>query len=284
MSIGKSNEHIKCTQKLSSAPEICLPLPTPSLGAHGSRDQGAPPFEIGMDNRGRWVKLYEKLIHSSVFQDSYATHLFIYLLLSAQWQSGIYKTIFRGSIRALNAGQLVTGRSKIASLLRISPSNVRNALVRLRGIHKIVDYESDNKRTIITILNWDTYQNEISGKDSASDNKRTTKGQQKDTNQEGYKERKTEIDAFIQFWSSYPRKESKLDAEKAWKKLNPSKELLEKILSSVERSKTSASWVEENGKYIPLPASWIRKRRWEDEVREEPAQNKPCPPLQGALV
>lgn len=72
---------------------------------------------------------------------------------------------------------------------------------------------------------------------------------------------------FNRFWESYPRKEAKQTAKKAFEKLNPDEALLQTMLEAVERFKGSAQWREENGRFIPHPATWINQRRWEDEVK-----------------
>jgi hypothetical protein len=72
---------------------------------------------------------------------------------------------------------------------------------------------------------------------------------------------------FDRFWDSYPRKEAKQTAKKAFEKLNPDESLLQTMLEAVERFKGSAQWREENGRFIPHPATWINQRRWEDEVK-----------------
>lgn len=78
-----------------------------------------------------------------------------------------------------------------------------------------------------------------------------------------------EVD-FNEFYSLYPRHEAKKDGEKAWKSLNPSLELWEKsIKPSLLIFKKSDAWKKEDGRFIPLPASWIRGRRWEDEIPVE---------------
>ena len=71
--------------------------------------------------------------------------------------------------------------------------------------------------------------------------------------------------SFEVFWRVYPKKKSKGQAERAWKKINPDEQLLAKILSSIERAKTSQDWLREKGRYIPYPATWLQGRGWEDE-------------------
>ena len=86
---------------------------------------------------------------------------------------------------------------------------------------------------------------------------------------------------FDQFWSEYPKHRARPAAERAWKKLSPSVDLLKVILDSIEKFKVSDNWQKENGQFIPYPASWINGRRWEDELGIEceqgglhPWQNK----------
>jgi hypothetical protein len=71
---------------------------------------------------------------------------------------------------------------------------------------------------------------------------------------------------FDTFWKAYPKKRNKGDARKAWKQIQPSSELLTKMLSALERAKTCDGWIEEGGRYIPYPASWLRAEGWEDVI------------------
>ncbi len=74
-------------------------------------------------------------------------------------------------------------------------------------------------------------------------------------------------DAFEDFWQLYPRRQAKLDARKAWSKLNPSLELVQAILAAVEVQRRSQEWRKDGGQWVPLPASWLRAGRWMDEVK-----------------
>ena len=67
---------------------------------------------------------------------------------------------------------------------------------------------------------------------------------------------------FDDFWAKYPRRQAKLDAQKAWAKLRPSPELQADILTALIWQTASDQW--QRG-YVPLPASYLRGRRWEDE-------------------
>lgn len=71
--------------------------------------------------------------------------------------------------------------------------------------------------------------------------------------------------SFEKFWSAYPKKKSKGDAEKWWTTHAPTPELLEIIISSIEKLKESGDWKKENGQFIPYPTTWLNSKGWEDE-------------------
>ena len=73
--------------------------------------------------------------------------------------------------------------------------------------------------------------------------------------------------AFERFYSKYPRKEAKQAALKAFIKLAPDNELLELMISAVDKHSKTDNWIKDNGNFIPHPATWINKRRWEDEIK-----------------
>lgn len=68
--------------------------------------------------------------------------------------------------------------------------------------------------------------------------------------------------AFDEFYNAYPKKKSKMDAEKAWVKHNPP---IDQVLKALTWQKQSKDWKEQNGKFIPHPASYINAGGWLDE-------------------
>lgn len=71
---------------------------------------------------------------------------------------------------------------------------------------------------------------------------------------------------FSVFWAKYPRRKSKKHAIKAWNRLNPNEELIEKIMRALQNAINSTDWKRENGRFIPYPASWLNAGGWDDEV------------------
>jgi hypothetical protein len=73
-------------------------------------------------------------------------------------------------------------------------------------------------------------------------------------------------EGFERFWAAHPYKSGKLNALKAWKKLAPSTDLLDEIIAALEKQKSSRKWTDNGGAYIPLPATWLNGRGWEDQA------------------
>lgn len=74
-------------------------------------------------------------------------------------------------------------------------------------------------------------------------------------------------DRFNRFYSAYPKKKSRGQAEKAFAKLNPDEQLLAEMISGIERAMKSETW--QNPKFISYPATWINDQGWLDEIQTE---------------
>jgi phage replication O-like protein O len=72
-------------------------------------------------------------------------------------------------------------------------------------------------------------------------------------------------DSFERFYSVYPKKRNRKDAEKAFAKLNPDADQLQAILDGLARCKLSDQW--NDPQFIPYPASWLNAGGWMDEVQ-----------------
>ena len=68
---------------------------------------------------------------------------------------------------------------------------------------------------------------------------------------------------FDVFWKSYPKRVGKLDAEKAWKKIAPNKQLVDRMIAAIDWQ--IYVW-DKHFQFTPYPATWLRGRRWEDEI------------------
>ena len=87
-------------------------------------------------------------------------------------------------------------------------------------------------------------------------------------------------DVFERFWKEYPKKIGKGAAEKSWKKIQPGKELADKIIAAVGHQITWPQWIKEDGQYIPNPSTWLNQKRWQDEITGELNLPNPAPKIQ----
>ena len=76
--------------------------------------------------------------------------------------------------------------------------------------------------------------------------------------------RERPLEGFADFWSSYPRKEAKAAAEKAWAKIPA--DAHQTIMAAIEAQKQNEQWMKDGGAFIPHASTWLNQRRWEDEV------------------
>ena len=80
----------------------------------------------------------------------------------------------------------------------------------------------------------------------------------------------TKEEKFNKFWALYPRKVTKLAAERSWKKLTLKK--IDKIFNIYYDH--LMRWKYTETKFIPHASTWLNQERWEDELEPLPNQNQ----------
>jgi len=122
-----------------------------------------------------WIKLHRKMMDWEWYTDPKTTHLFIHLILKANHKDKSWRGIH------VERGQLITGRIALSEQTGISEKSIRTRLKRLQESNEI-SIKTASKFSIITICNYDDYQelNCEEGQQRAS--KGPAKGQQRATN------------------------------------------------------------------------------------------------------
>lgn len=143
------------------------------------------------------------------------------------------------------------------------------------GIHTDTSQQQDNMSTNVN-KSQASQQQAINktGKASAGGSLRGDTSQMQVSNEPPTSHvfiKETNRDSFAQFWEIYPKRKDKQQAIKAFVKLNPSLELFTQMLDALEWQTKQPEWRKDNGQYIPLPASWLNGRRWEDERPTAPS-------------
>lgn len=67
---------------------------------------------------------------------------------------------------------------------------------------------------------------------------------------------------FDRFYAEYPKKEGKKAAMEAFDKARILD--VEAVIADVRRRKASREWLKNGGEFVPLPATYLNNRRWED--------------------
>ncbi len=204
-----------------------------------------------------YIKLLRKLTEWEWYKDSQMVHLFIHLLLKANFSDGN----FQG--KKVMRGQLITGTNSLAESTGIARQSVRTCLNKLKLTNEIT-IESTNKNSLITIVKYNDYQSFENKPTSKTTNKITIKqpttNQQLTTIEEGNKEEEINIE-FSVFWNLYNKKEGdKPLCEKKW--LSLKNEERQKIINTLP---IFLSKIKEK-QYQPLPATYLNQKRWNDEI------------------
>ena len=126
-----------------------------------------------------WIKLHRKLLENPIFQNEKLLKVFVWCLLKASHTEhaelvGLQKV-------SLRPGQFVYGRHKAAEELKIKESTLYKYMMWLKN-EEILNIQSNNKFSVVTVVNWDLYQIDEPKSNSKNSSKVTTKEQQRNTN------------------------------------------------------------------------------------------------------
>jgi hypothetical protein len=217
-----------------------------------------------------WIKLHRKLLDWRWFSDGNTLKVFLYILLQANHEKKSWKGI------EILPGQMIFGRERLSETLAISEQSLRTIITRLKSTSEITT-KSTNKYTVVTVVNWASYQND----DAKSTNKLTNKltNHQPTTNQqlttpkelketEELKEKKirrsSESDPaendFEKFWEMYDYKKDREKCERLWKKVTAEEKI--KIFATIKDYVGSVS----EKRFQKYPATYLHNKTWNDEI------------------
>lgn len=209
-----------------------------------------------------YILLHRSLLKWEWYTDANTKALFLHLLLTVNYEDKRW----RGMV--IRRGQRVCSLSELAKETHLSVQQVRTALSHLESTGEITSQKSP-KGTAITVVRYDWYQDAtrfLTNGQQTANTPPTNDQQLLKEDKRKLKKEKEDSCAFERFWELYPKKKSKGDALKAWTDLSPDSELAATILQKVAEARTCRDWTKEQGRYIPYPATWLRRMGWEDEL------------------
>ena len=228
----------------------------------------------------------------------------LWLVGNAVWKPTRVRIV--GSIIPLERGQLAYSERFMAKAWGWSKSRVHRFLLELQAENMLIvgcskigphdDQKSDHETNRLTICNYDNYQ--FAGTSNRTTNEPASgprADQQRTKEEELNKERidivrseatdespialipktkrSTGIDpSFIEFYSAYPRRQSKQDAIKAYSAVLKTGVTHETIMRGLEAAKRVDRRFRDP-QFTPLPASWLRAGGFEDEAGSTPQQD-----------
>lgn len=127
-----------------------------------------------------WISIYRKVCEHWIYQcrefDNF--HAYFDLLRRAHWEDK--KVLFNNNLILIKRGQFLTSEKSLAESWGWSRTKVRKFLQILSEDDMIIK-ESDNKKTIITICNYDKYQKQDEIKEHQENNNKAAGQQHENT-------------------------------------------------------------------------------------------------------
>ena len=119
-----------------------------------------------------FITVHRQMMKHWIWQEPEALKFWMALLLEANWEEK--KTMFNGSLLTVKRGQLVFGRIKYSIKLGISEKRIRRYLNLLEK-DDMIGQQKTNKYTLISIVNYDGYQDKASQRPSKGQPRATSK-------------------------------------------------------------------------------------------------------------
>jgi hypothetical protein len=221
-----------------------------------------------MASKTGYIRLHRKLTDWEWYSDHNTTRLFLHLLLTVNYKASKYQGY------DVPAGGTVTGYPALARQAGLSIKNVRTALTHLKATGEVA-VKVCPKFSIISITNWEEYQQAGSVTGSQVAGNRQATGSQVATSKEGNKTKKQTKDsnesyseAFEDFWKTWRTTDGggggKFVAFGSWKKLNEG----DRELASTLAVRFLAHRKKVNPDVSDIHAStYLNQHRW-DEVQD----------------
>lgn len=228
----------------------------------------------------RWVRIQADVFEHPVFatEPFSEREAWLWLIAKAAWKETKHR--IKGALVTVPTGSLFVTLRELQAVWRWrSDTRVRAFLRRLEN-ERMISLDSNAGKTHVTICNYEEYQNpERAGNAEKTHGERTENALKtpihQDTNSSSLRSeepRERVSGEFDEFWSLYPNKVGKRDAEKAFVKALK-RASLTAILTGLRRyvAKTDdRPWCN--------PATWLNQDRWADEPAAPPPRRATDPP------
>jgi|GEM_PF-3528182 len=230
-----------------------------SLPDLGGVESKADPSPLDLMERG-YFPLWRKVVDWEWADDSIVFSAWVKILMLANWEPRKWQGI------TINRGQFVSSRSKLSNYLKLSEQQTRTVVSKLESTGELTK-KATKRFSLYTIENYDKYFQAVRTSTKFATNYQPTTNQLPTTTKE-LKERikKKEIynAHFLEWYSIYPKKMAKAEAQRAFNALRLNNGTFEDLLNGTRR--WADHWADSgtDAQFIPYPSRFLRRRQWND--------------------
>lgn len=217
-----------------------------------------------------YTKSYRAKWKNPIFRNLLEAGIWAWMCDTAAWKDT--RVGFNGGLIELKRGQLVTSIRFIAKGFCVSEKVVRTVIDRLKNDTMIVTQEA-HKGTIITICNYEEYQNTEETEGTQVEVQEARNGHAMGTNKKNLRTKEINKPIFLffcEFWEAYPvnnrNKGSKNKAEEAYavalKKTNH--EIIMKGIAAY------GAYLQATGQSNADACRWLSNERWAEDYSIKP--------------
>lgn len=239
-----------------------------------------------MSEENGWIKIHRKIWESPVVTKDLA-HLGVWIWLLTHATHKPHDTMFGGRRITLMPGQLITGRKKLASELGIEETKIKRILRDFKSDQQIAQ-QAKPYGSLITVLNWDKYQERAQQNAQQMPNKCPTSAQQMPTKQECKNDKNERISnntngdsavacasydsTFDEIWRLTPKHNGRLEGKKpayaAYLRSIKAGHTPEEIRDGILALAKQYDRDQDSARFIPNGATIYRQERWADALAD----------------
>jgi hypothetical protein len=217
-----------------------------------------------------WISIHRQIKSHWLWEEKRTfskAEAWIDILLSANHTTN--DILLGNELITVQRGSYITSEVKLMKRWNWSKSKVRAFLLLLDTQHMVYK-TTDTKKTTLTVVKYEDYQDSKTAKGLRTNFKQTSKGLQKDTNNNDNndnnenKENNTSLkneEEFYYFWDAYDKKKDKKKCFSKWLKLN--------VTDKAKIFETVGDYIKVNSneQYRKNPLSYLNGECWNDDIK-----------------
>lgn len=151
------------------------------------------------------------------------------------------------------------GGYQVKDYLEYNPSKAQREEERRKTAERVAAWRSKQQSDLVTPLQTPLVTLLVTPLESESESESEKESLKvKDSSSKSA----SRLRGFERFWSIYPSKIDKKDAQAVWQRINPDEDEINSILKGIENAKTSKRWREG---FVMGPAKFLRGEHWNDD-------------------